>query len=93
VSIGTILHLHCVPVWRRGKLVNDIEAYLVIGGQDTYKVGFAAKEHSNEAELLDNKFIRVTDVYSQYDDDISRRILYHQKYGYAEAIIISNPFV
>ena len=90
VTIGSILHLHCVPDWRRGRLVNDIEVYLVVGGEDTCKVGFVAKEHSNEAEVLDNKFVKVTDIYSKYDEDISRRTLYHQKYGYAEATIISN---
>ena len=71
-------------------MVNDIEAYLVIGGDDTWKVGLLAKEHSNKAELLENKFVRVTDVYSKYDEDISRCTLHHQKYGYAEVIIIYN---
>ncbi len=71
-------------------MVNDIEVYLVVRGEDTCKVGFVAKEHSNEAEVLDNKFVKVTDIYSKYDEDISRRTLYHQKYGYAEATIISN---
>ena len=34
VTIGTIIHMHCVPVWMRGRLVNDIEVYLVMGGRD-----------------------------------------------------------
>lgn len=47
--------LHCVPIWRRQTLVNDFEIYFVTGAEDICKVGFVAKEHCSEAELLDSK--------------------------------------
>jgi hypothetical protein len=54
-------------------------------------VGFLSKEHETDASLLDGRYIRVVDLYTNADDDIARRILYHQKYGYAKAVLVAPP--
>ena len=52
------------------------------------KVGYLAKEHEAEAHNIDGQFLWVVDVYADSDDDITRHMLYHQKYGYATAFHI-----
>ena len=88
VEVDSVLHVKLVPAWRRGRWVDDLVVYLFVGGVDTCKVGFLAKEHEADAALLDGKFIRVLDVYSAEDDDITRRMLFYQKYGFAKAIVV-----
>ena len=53
VEFGSILHVHCAPAWRWGKLWNDLEVYMVFEGVDTCKVGYLAKEFVEEADALD----------------------------------------
>ena len=88
VENGTVVRVHCVQAWRGGQYHNDLEVYVVVDGVNTCKVGYLAKEHEPEAHNIDGRFLRVVDVYTDSDDDITRRMLYHQKYGYARAILI-----
>ena len=60
----------------------------MVDGVNTCMVGYLAKEHELEAHNIDGRFLRVVDVYTDSDDDITRCMLYHQKYGYARAILI-----
>ena len=84
------MHVHCVPCWRRGQWWNDLEVYLVVDGVDTCKVGYLSKEFCGEAAYLDNKYIRVDDVFTENDDDVDRRRKFYQCYGFALGTILSN---
>ena len=64
---------------------------MLVGGVDRCKVGFLTKDHEADAAILDGKFIRVVDLYSGVDDNITRRMLFYQKYGFAKAIIVPAP--
>ena len=91
VEVGSVLHIRLVPAWRRGRWVDDLVVYFFIKGVDICKVVFLAKEHEADAALLDGKFIRVIDLYSIEDDDITKRMLFYQKYGFAKAIVVPAP--
>ena len=55
------------------------------------KVGYLSKDFCEEADYLHNKYIRVTDVYSEHDDDVGRRMKFYHSYGYAKgAAILTN---
>jgi hypothetical protein len=82
--------VHCVPCWRRGQWWNDLEVYLVVDGVDTCKVGYLSKEFCGEADYLDNKYIRVDDVFTENDEDVDRHRKFYHSYGYALGIILSN---
>jgi len=84
------LHVHCAPCWRKGQWWNDLEVYLVVDGVDTCKVGYLSKEFCGEADYLDNKYIRVDDVFTDSDEDVDRRRKFYQFYGYALGTILSN---
>ena len=84
------MHVHCVPCWRRGQWWNDYEVYLVVDGVDTCKVGYLSKEFCGEADYLDNKNIRVDDVFTDNDEDVDRRRKFYQSYGFALGTILSN---
>ena len=87
---GTVVRVHCVQAWRRGHYHNDLEVYVVVDGVNTCKVGYLAKEHATEAHNIDGQFLRVVDVYIGSDNDITRLMRYHWKYGYARAILIET---
>ena len=54
-------------------------------------VGYLSKDFCEEADYLHNKYIRVTDVYSEHDDDVGRRMKFYHLYGYANgAVILTN---
>ena len=76
------MHVHCAPCWRKGQWWNDLEVYLVVDGVDTCKVGYLSKEFCGEADYLDNKYIRVDDVFTDSDEDVDRRRKFYQFYGY-----------
>jgi hypothetical protein len=62
----------------------------VVDGVDTCKVGYLSKEFCGEADYLDNKYIRVDNVFIENDEDVDRRRKFYQFYGYALGTILSN---
>ena len=58
----------------------------MVDGIDTCKVGYLSKDFCEEADYLHNKYIRVTDVYSEHDDDVGRHK--NSLYGYANGTVI-----
>lgn len=50
-----------------------------------------ANDHVADAALLDGKFIRAVDLHSRGDTNITRRMLFYQKYGFAKAIAVPAP--
>ncbi len=91
MEVGSVLHVRLVPAWRRGRWVDDLVVYMFVAGVDTCKIGFLAKDHEADAALLEGKFIRMVDLYSGVDDNITRRMLFYQKYGFAKAIVVPAP--
>jgi hypothetical protein len=63
---------------------------LVVGGDDTCKVGLVAKEYEPNAKYLDGKYVKVTELYTNHDDDTNRRLLHYHKYGCAMAVVVSG---
>ena len=55
MEVGSILHVQCVPLWRKGQWWNDLEVYLVVDGIDTCKVGYLSKDICEEVDYLHNK--------------------------------------
>ena len=90
VVVGSILHVQCVQAWRRGQWWNDLEVYLVVDGIKTCKVGYLSKDFCEEADYLHNKYIRVTEVHSEHDDDVGRRAKFYNSYGYAKGEVIQT---
>lgn len=83
---GMILHVRCAYAYRNGRACKDLLVYLVEGGRDTCKVGFIAKIFEDNATALDNKYIKVMDVYSERDV-LSRRTIMHQYCGFAKGVV------
>ncbi len=90
VEIGSVVRVSCVQVWRRGRYHNDLEVYFVEDGLNTCKVGYLAKQHEVESHELDGQMLQVVDIYTDSDDDITRRRLHYQNYGFAMAILLDH---
>ncbi len=88
VEVGSILHVQCVPAWRRGQWWNDLEVYLVVDSIDTSKVGYLSKDFCVKADQFHNEYIRVTDVYNGHDDDVRRCMKFYYSNGYAKGAVI-----
>ena len=73
VEIGNILHVHRVSSIKWGQVIDSLEVYLVVDGIDTCKCRYLGKEHAGDANVLDDKYVRVVDVYDEGDSDINRR--------------------
>lgn len=48
VEVDSGLHVRLVQAWRRGRLVDNLVAYMFVGGVDTCK-GFLAKKYKADA--------------------------------------------
>ena len=62
----------------------------MVDGVDTCKVVYLSKDFCGEADYLDNKYIRVDDVFTENDEDVVRRRKFYHCYGYALGTILSN---
>ena len=61
-----------------------------VDGIKACKVGYLSKHFCEEADYLHNKYIRVTEVYSEHDDDVGRRAKFYNSYGYAKGEVIQS---
>lgn len=65
---------------------------VVFGGSsyDTCKVTFVANMHEQDSKYLDGKYIKLTELYNDHDDDINCHLQNYQKYGFVHAVVVSS---
>jgi hypothetical protein len=74
-----VLLFGCIA-FRHGEVDNiTMIWYAVVDGANTCKVGYLAKEHQTEAHTFERQFLRMVDLYSDYDEEVIRHMLYFQK--------------